>query len=131
MNMKILILILQILAAIAFIMTGMMKIFTTYEDLVLMENMGWAQDFSGTQITIIGILEALGGLSLLLPMLLKKLTSLIPLAALGLALIMVGTIVTHIGRDEPVVVNLVLLLLTLSVAYFKRDLFLNRSLQND
>ena len=79
--MKILILILQILAAIAFIMTGMMKIFTTYEDLVLMENMGWAQDFSGTQITIIGILEALGGLSLLLPMLLKKLTSLIPLAA--------------------------------------------------
>ena len=129
--MKILILILQILAAIAFIMTGMMKIFTTYEDLVLMENMGWAQDFSGTQITIIGILEALGGLSLLLPMLLKKLTSLIPLAALGLALIMVGTIVTHIGRDEPVVVNLVLLLLTLSVAYFKRDLFLNRSLQND
>ncbi|MDG1106336.1 MAG: DoxX family protein [Cyclobacteriaceae bacterium] len=129
--MKILILILQILAAIAFIMTGMMKIFTTYEDLVLMENMGWAQDFSGTQITIIGILEALGGLSLLLPMLLKKLTSLIPLAALGLALIMVGAIVTHIGRDEPVVVNLVLLLLTLSVAYFKRDLFLNRSLQND
>ena len=129
--MKILILILQILAAIAFFMTGMMKIFTTYEDLVLMENMGWAQDFSGTQITIIGILEALGGLSLLLPMLLKKLTSLIPLAALGLALIMVGAIVTHIGRDEPVVVNLVLLLLTLSVAYFKRDLFLNRSLQND
>ena len=131
MNMKILILILQILAAIAFFMTGMMKIFTTYEDLVLMENMGWAQDFSGTQITIIGILEALGGLSLLLPMLLKKLTSLIPLAALGLALIMVGAIVTHIGRNEPVVVNLVLLLLTLSVAYFKRDLFLDRSLQND
>ena len=129
--MKILILILQILAAIAFFMTGMMKVFITYEDLVLMENMGWAQDFSGTQITIIGILEALGGLSLLLPMLLKKLTSLIPLAALGLALIMVGAIVTHIGRNEPVVVNLVLLLLTLSVAYFKRDLFLDRSLQND
>jgi len=68
---------------------------------------------------------------LLLPMLLIKLTSLIPLAALGLALVMVGAIVTHIGRDEPIVVNLVLLLLTLSVAYFKRNLFLNRSLQND
>ena len=131
MNMKILILILQILAAIAFIMTGVMKICNPYEDLVLMENMGWVQDFSGTQITLIGILEALGGISLLLPMLLKKLTSLIPLAALGLALVMVGAIVTHIGRDEPIVVNLVLLLLTLSVAYFKRNLFLNRSLQND
>ena len=131
MNMKILILILQILAAIAFIMTGVMKIFTPYEDLVLMENMGWVQDFSGTQITLLGILEVLGGISLLLPMLLIKLTSLIPLAALGLALVMVGAIVTHIGRDEPIVVNLVLLLLTLSVAYFKRNLFLNRSLQND
>ena len=112
-------------------MTGVMKICNSYEDLVLMENMGWVQDFSSTQITLIGILEALGGIGLLLPMLLKKLTSLIPLAALGLALVMVGAIVTHIGRDEPVVVNLVLLLLTLSVAYFKRDLFLNRSLQND
>ena len=125
--MKKIILIIQILAAIAFIMTGMMKIFTPYEDLVLMENMGWATDFSGTQIMIIGILETLGGLGLLLPMVLKKLTSLIPLAALGLALVMVGAIVTHIGRDEPVIVNLVLLLLTLSVAYFKRDLVLKRS----
>ena len=125
--MKKIILIIQILAAIAFIMTGMMKIFTPYEDLVLMGNMGWATDFSGTQIMIIGILETLGGLGLLLPMVLKKLTYLIPLAALGLALVMVGAIVTHIGRDEPVIVNLVLLLLTLSVAYFKRDLVLKRS----
>ena len=125
--MKKIILIVQILAAIAFIMTGMMKVFTPYEDLVLMENMGWAEDFSGTQIMIIGILEVLGGLGLLLPMLLNKLASLIPLAALGLALVMVGAIVTHIGRDEPVIVNLVLLLLTLSVAYFRRDLVLNRS----
>jgi len=124
--MKKIILIVQILAALAFLMTGMMKILTPYEDLVLMENMGWAQDFSGTQISIIGILETLGGLGLLLPMVLKKLTSLIPLAALGLGLEMVGAIVTHIGRDEPVIVNLVLLLLTLSVAYFKRDLILNR-----
>ena len=125
--MKKIILIVQILAAIAFIMTGMMKIFTPYEDLVIMENMGWATDFSSTQIMIIGILETLGGLGLLLPMVLKKLASLIPLAALGLALVMVGAIITHIGREEPVVVNLVLLLLTFSVAYFKRDLILNRS----
>lgn len=127
MNMKKIILIVQILTAIAFIMAGTMKIFTPYEDLVIMENMGWAEDFSGTQITIIGILETLGGLGLLLPMVLKKFTFLIPLAALGLALIMVGAIITHIGRDEPVIVNLVLLLLTLSVAYYKRDLILNRS----
>jgi uncharacterized membrane protein YphA (DoxX/SURF4 family) len=125
--MKILILILQILAAIAFIMTGMMKIFTPYEDLIIMENMGWAEDFSATQITIIGILETLGGLGLILPMVLKKFPFLIPLAALGLALVMIGAIVTHIGREEPIIINLVLLLLNLTVAYFKRDLILNRS----
>ena len=125
--MKILILILQILAAIAFIMTGMMKIFTPYEDLVIMENMGWAVDFSATQITIIGILETLGGLGLILPMVLKKFTFLVPVAALGLVLVMVGAIITHIGREEPIIINIVLLLLTLSVAYFKRDLVLNRS----
>ena len=127
MNMKKIILIVQILAAIAFIMAGSMKIFTPYEDLVLMENMGWAKDFSNTQITIIGILETLGGLGLVLPMALKKFNFLIPLSALGLALTMIGAIITHIGREEPIIVNLVLLLLTLSVAYFKRDLILNRS----
>ena len=125
--MKILILILQILTAIAFFMAGMMKIFTPYEDLVIMENMVWVVDFSGIQITIIGILETLGGLVLILPMVLKKFTFLIPLAALGLVLVMVGAIITHIGREESVIVNLVLLLLTFSVAYFKRDLILNRS----
>jgi len=125
--MKKIILIVQILAAIAFIMTGMMKVFTPYEDLVLMENMGWAQDFSGTQITIIGILEALGGLGLILPIVFRKFTFLVPIAALGLVLVMVGAIITHLGREEPIIINLVLLLLTLSVAYFRRDLVLNRS----
>ncbi len=76
---------------------------------------------------IIGILETLGGLGLILPMVLKKFTFLIPLAALGLALVMVGAIITHIGREEPIFVNIVLVLLNLSVAYFRRDLVLNRS----
>ncbi|MGK0428226.1 MAG: putative membrane protein [Ulvibacter sp.] len=38
--------------------------------------MGWAEDFSATQITIIGILETLGGLGLILPMVLKSFPSL-------------------------------------------------------
>ena len=127
MNMKKVILILQILATIAFVMAGSMKVFTPYEDLVLMENMAWANDFSSTQIILIGILEILGGLGLIVPMALKRVNFLIPSAASGLALIMIGAIITHIGRGEPIIVNLVLLLLTLSVAFFRRDLILNRS----
>ena len=105
--------IVQILAAIAFIMAGSMKIFTPYEDLVLVKNMGWAIDSSSIQITIIGILETVGGFGLVLPMAFKKFNVLIPLAALGLAMTMISAIITHIGREEPIIVNLVLLLLTL------------------
>lgn len=124
--MKTIILIVQILVAIAFVMAGSMKIFTPYEDLVLMKNMDWAKDFSSTQITIIGILEILGGLGLVFPMALKKINFLIPLAALGLVLTMIGAIIMHIGREEPIIVNLVFLLLPLSVAYFKRNLILKK-----
>ena len=60
-------------------------------------------------------------------MVLRKFTFLVPIAALGLVLVMVGAIITHIGREEPIIINLVLLLLNLTVAYFRRDLVLNRS----
>jgi hypothetical protein len=40
---------------------------------------------------------------------------------------MIGAIVTRIDREDPIIINLVLLLLNLAVAYFKRDLILNRA----
>tara|TARA_B110000037_G_scaffold46377_1_gene56773 strand:- start:960 stop:1376 length:417 start_codon:yes stop_codon:yes gene_type:complete len=126
-TIKILTWTLQILAALAFIMAGIMKISTPYGDLVLAENMGWAEDFSAIQIKIIGVLEFLGAIGMILPFVIKKFTFLVPLAALGLVLVMVGAIFTHLSREEPIIVNIVLLILNLSVVYLRRDLVLNRN----
>ena len=126
-TIKILTWTLQILAALAFIMAGIMKISTPYGDLVLAENMGWAEDFSAIQIKIIGVLEFLGAIGMILPFVIKKFTFLVPLAALGLVLVMVGAIFTHLSREEPIIVNIVLLILNMSVVYLRRDLVLNRN----
>jgi uncharacterized membrane protein YphA (DoxX/SURF4 family) len=126
-TIKILTWTLQILAALAFIMAGIMKISTPYGDLVLAENMGWAEDFSATQIKIIGVLEFLGAIGMILPFVIKKFIFLVPLAALGLVLVMVGAIFTHLSREEPIIVNIVLLILNMSVVYLRRDLVLNRN----
>lgn len=126
-TIKILTWTLQILAALAFIMAGIMKISTPYGDLVLAENMGWVEDFSAIQIKIIGVLEFLGAIGMILPFVIKKFTFLVPLAALGLVLVMVGAIFTHLSREEPIIVNIVLLILNLSVVYLRRDLVLNRN----
>ena len=125
-TLKILAWTLQVLAALAFIMAGLMKISTPYEELVLADNMGWAEDFSAMQIKIIGILEVLGSIGMILPLQLKKFTFLVPFAALGLVFVMVGAIFTHLNREEPIIVNIILLLLNLSVVYLRRDLVLNR-----
>lgn len=116
----------QILSTLLFIMAGLMKISTPYEELVLVENMGWAVDFPAMQIKIIGTLEVIGAIGMILPLALKKFTFLVPIAAMGLALVMVGAIFTHLNREEPIIVNIVLLLLNLSVVYLRRDLVLNR-----
>lgn len=126
-TIKILTWTLQILAALAFIMAGIMKISTPYGDLVLAENMGWVEDFSAIQIKIIGVLEFLGAIGMILPFVIKKFIFLVPLAALGLVLVMVGAIFTHLSREEPIIVNIVLLILNMSVVYLRRDLVLNRN----
>jgi uncharacterized membrane protein YphA (DoxX/SURF4 family) len=118
--MKIVIWIVQILVALAFLSAGLMKLITPYPDLISDPNMAWAGDFSATQIKLIAVLEILGVLGLVLPMIIKKFKALVPIAAFGLALTMVGAIITHIGRDEPIAVNLVLLVLASLTAWWRR-----------
>lgn len=77
---------------------------------------------------IIGLLEFLGALGLFLPVVLKRNLNLVPLAAAGLALTMVGAMITHDGRGEMEALppNVVLLLLSLLVIYIRKD-FLKKS----
>ena len=59
--------IVQILLGLAFLMAGFMKATQPVEK--LSQNMAWVNDFSPTQVRIIGMLEVLAGIGLILPML--------------------------------------------------------------
>ena len=105
------------LLAVAFLMTGLMKI--TQPKAKLAAQMGWVEDYAPTTVKAIGVIEVLGAIGLILPRLTGILPWLTPLAALGLALTMLGAMATHLRRNEyPMLLpNLVLLVLAAFVAY--------------
>lgn len=78
----------------------------------------FAEDITDPVLKTIGVLELLAAVGVVLPWLLDIAPVLTPLAAAGLAALMVGAMVTHLRRQErqPVVVNLVLLSVALAVA---------------
>jgi uncharacterized membrane protein YphA (DoxX/SURF4 family) len=105
------------LLAVAFLAAGGLKLSQPKEKLAG-SGMAWTEDFSAGQVKGIGAVEALGALGLILPALLHIAPVLVPLAATGLALVMVGAMVTHLRRGErqPLGINLVLLVLAAFVA---------------
>ena len=115
--MNVVLWIVQALLAIIFLLAGTMKLTQSKEKLA--ERMGWVQDFSEGQIRLIGILEIMGAFVLIFLGLTGILPWLAPLAAIGLALMMVGAILTHIKRKEygNIIVNVVLLFAAVFVAY--------------
>ena len=115
--MNIGLLILQVLLALVFFMAGIMKLTRPKEKLA--STLAWVDGFSQSQIRLIGTLEILGAIGLILPALTGILPWLTPLAAVGLAILMVGAAITHIRRGEypNVITNIVLLALTVIVNY--------------
>lgn len=90
--------IVQGLLALMYLMAGSMKLRTPKE--ALLERMGWVEDFSQTQIRLIGVAEILGALGLILPGLLGIYPALTAWAAGGLTLLMAGATYTHFRRGE-------------------------------
>ena len=115
--------IIQILVSLAFLVSASFRMFTPYEDLITQEGLEWATDFSATQIKLIAGLEILAVIGLNLPILLNKFKFFVPLAAIGLVLTMIGAMITHINRGEPIVLNIVLLVLAGVLAYLRRGYF--------
>src|SRR5689334_5286988 len=102
--------VIQVVLASMFLMAGVMKAFQ-YER--AKASLPWVKDVSRGTVTFIGIAELLGGLGLLLPALTGILPWLTPLAAGGLALIMLLAMGFHARRGErlAIVFNLTLLVL--------------------
>ncbi|MEU4217777.1 DoxX family protein [Actinoplanes sp. NPDC026623] len=106
-----------IVLAAGFLMAGGMKIARSREQLIA-AGMGYVEDFSAGAMRTIGALEVLGAIGLILPALLDIAPILVPLAATGLALMMIGAIVVHLRRGEKEIApSVVLLLLALFVAW--------------
>jgi uncharacterized membrane protein YphA (DoxX/SURF4 family) len=110
--------IIAIVLAVGFAASGLMKIFRSKEQLVG-SGMGWAQDFSPSTIRLIGVAELLGAIGLILPAALHIAPILVPLAAVGFVLVMVGAAAVHARRKEwPfIAVNVVLMALAVFVAW--------------
>jgi hypothetical protein len=73
--------------------SGAMKLARPKEKLAA-SGMGWVEDFSAGAVKSIGILEVLAAVGLILPAALGIAPVLVPLAALGLVVLMAGAILT-------------------------------------
>jgi uncharacterized membrane protein YphA (DoxX/SURF4 family) len=106
------------LMAVAFLASGATKLAQSKEKLAA-SGMPVVEDFSAGAVKAIGILEVLAAVGLILPAALDIAPVLVPFAAVGLVLLMVGAIITHLRRHEAqaIVVNLALLALAVLVAW--------------
>lgn len=85
--------------AFAFVAAGGMKL-AMPKDALYERGMVFVEDFSPGQVKVIGLLEVLGGLGVILPVLLGVLPVVSGIAAAGLVLTMLGAAATHIKRSE-------------------------------
>lgn len=107
----------QALLASMFLMAGVMKLIKPKKD--LREKLGdWVDQYTSSTFKLIGLLELLGAMGLLVPIGLDILPILTPLAAIGLAMTMVGAIKIHADRKEhdKVKMNVALMTLALFIA---------------
>lgn len=106
------------LLAAAFLAGGVMKLVQPKEKLAA-AGLGFVEDFSAGAVKAIGAVEILAAFGLILPAVLGIAPVLVPLAAVGLVLLMVGAIITHLRRQEAtaIVMNLALLALAALVAW--------------
>jgi uncharacterized membrane protein len=109
--------IVQAILAAMFGMAGVMK--STQPKEKLAPKLPWVEDFSTNTVRLIGVVELLAALGLILPAATGIAPILTPLAATGLAIVMVLAAATHIRRKEPsgVAFNAVLFALAVFVAW--------------
>ncbi len=115
--MNVVLWLLQIVLAFMFLMAGATKLARSRAELG--EQMDWVEDVSGNAIKAIGGLEVLGAVGLILPAITDVATVLVPLAATGLAVTMVGATIVHLRRSEMpnVFITVMLLIFAVVVAW--------------
>jgi uncharacterized membrane protein YphA (DoxX/SURF4 family) len=110
--------IVQGLLALVFLVSGSVKNARPRHELQSM--LPYVEDLSDVQLKAIGLLEILAAIGMVLPSVFKVTPVLTPIAAVGLILLMLGAMATHVRRGETgpaLSINVILLLLALFVAW--------------
>jgi uncharacterized membrane protein YphA (DoxX/SURF4 family) len=108
----------QALLALTFLVAGGMKL--VRPRLQLQAQLPFVEEFTDGQVKSIGSLEVLAAIGLILPSVLRVAPLLSAAAAVGLVLLMIGAIATHVRRGEvnpQLSINVFLLALALFVAW--------------
>ena len=104
--MFIVLVIINIVLALGFLGSGLAKL-TQPRAALSKRGMGWTDDFSVVNVKLIGAAEVVGAVGLVVPLLTGVAPVLSPIAAVCLAIIMVGAIVVHVRRSESFLPSLV------------------------
>ena len=117
--MNIAVWIIQGILALMFLMAGIMK--STQPKDKLLKSLPWVNDFSLLTVRFIGISEFLGAVGIVVPQLTGIYPILSPIAAIGLAVIMVLAVAHHLLKKEykEVGFNTTLLILAVLVALYR------------
>jgi hypothetical protein len=115
--MNVLLWILQIVLAAMFAMAGVAK--STQPKEKLAARLPWVEDFSPGTVRFIGVVELLAAIGLVAPAATGIVPVLTPLAATGLAIVMVLAMNTHRRRREPggIAFNTVLFAVAVVIAW--------------
>jgi uncharacterized membrane protein YphA (DoxX/SURF4 family) len=100
--------------AVVFAGAGAMKLMRGRDELVA-SGQGWAGDVPIGLVKAIGAAEVLGAIGLVLPPLVDVAPVLVPIAAIGLAVVMLGAVTVHTRRREPANAAFALVLAAISV----------------
>ncbi|MEU9115167.1 DoxX family protein [Streptomyces sp. NPDC048483] len=88
------------LLAVVFLTGSATRLFAPMEKLAVLPVGGWVEDVSAGTVKAIGAVEVLTAMGLILPAVLEIAPVLVPLAATGGVLLMVGAIITRLRRRE-------------------------------
>ena len=102
----------NVLLAAAMLGAGMMKALKP-KPAIVASGLAWAEDFAPASIKAIGALEVVGAVGLIAPLATGIAPALSPIAAVGLAVVMIGAVVVHARRKESVTPALVLALVAI------------------
>src|SRR5688500_1616200 len=103
----------QVVLAAMFLMSGLMKVSQPIDQLSAM--LPWASQVPEILVRFIGAAEVFGGIGVILPSLLRIQPKLTPIAAVGLAVVMVFAVAFHLYRGETTAIGMNLILVAIAV----------------